>query len=80
MIVFDEATSALDNETEQAVMQAIEGLSKNLTLLIIAHRLSTLKNCTQIVELGEGSIKRLGTYQEIVNQSGSAIQRNKESL
>ncbi len=80
VIIFDEATSALDNETEQAVMQAIEGLSKDLTLLIIAHRLTTLKNCTQIVELGESGIKRLGTYQEIVNQSGSALQRSKESL
>ena len=79
VIIFDEATSALDNETEQAVMQAIEGLSKDLTLLIIAHRLTTLKNCTQIVELGEGGIKRLGTYQEIVNQSVIAIQKNKES-
>ena len=79
VIIFDEATSALDNETEQAVMQAIEGLSKNLTLLIIAHRLSTLKNCTQIVELGEGSIKRLGTYQEIVTQSVISIKKNKES-
>lgn len=67
VIVFDEATSALDNETEQAVMQAIERLSKDLTLLIIAHRLSTLKNCTQIVELGEGSIKRIGSYYDIVN-------------
>jgi ATP-binding cassette subfamily B protein len=80
VIIFDEATSALDNETEQAVMQAIKDLSKDLTLLIIAHRLTTLKNCTQIVELGGGGIKRLGTYQEIVTQSGSAIQRNKESL
>jgi ATP-binding cassette subfamily B protein len=78
VIIFDEATSALDNETEQAVMQAIEGLSKDLTLLIIAHRLSTLKNCTQIVELGEGSIKRLGTYQEIVTQSVISIKKNKE--
>jgi ATP-binding cassette subfamily B protein len=69
IIIFDEATSALDNETEQAVMQAIEGLSKDLTLLIIAHRLTTLKNCTQIVELGEGGIKRAGSYQDIVNQS-----------
>jgi ABC-type multidrug transport system fused ATPase/permease subunit len=67
VIIFDEATSALDNETEQAVMQAIENLSKDLTLLIIAHRLTTLKNCTQIVELGEGRIKRVGSYQEIVN-------------
>jgi ABC-type multidrug transport system fused ATPase/permease subunit len=67
VIIFDEATSALDNETEQAVMQAIEGLSKDLTLLIIAHRLTTLKNCTHIVELGDGGIKRAGNYQDIVN-------------
>ncbi len=67
VIIFDEATSALDNETEQVVMQAIEGLSKDLTLLIIAHRLTTLKNCTKIVELGSGGIKRMGSYQEIVN-------------
>ncbi len=66
VIIFDEATSALDNETEQAVIQAIEGLSKDLTLLIIAHRLTTLKNCTQIVELGDGGIKRRGSYQEMV--------------
>jgi ATP-binding cassette subfamily B protein len=48
-------------------MQAIENLSKDLTLLIIAHRLSTLKNCTQIVELSAGGIKRAGSYQDIVN-------------
>ncbi len=69
VIIFDEATSALDNETEQAVMDAIEGLSKDLTLLIIAHRLTTLKNCTQIVELGEGGIKRIGSYQEVVSSA-----------
>ena len=68
VIIFDEATSALDNETEQAVMDAIDGLSKDLTLLIIAHRLTTLKNCTQIVELGDGGIKQVGTYQDVVNQ------------
>jgi ATP-binding cassette subfamily B protein len=69
VIIFDEATSALDGETEQAVMQAIEGLSKELTLLIIAHRLTTLKSCSQIVELNDGIIKRTGRYQDIVNQS-----------
>lgn len=68
VIIFDEATSALDSETEQAVMQAIEGLSQDLTLLIIAHRVTTLKNCTQIVELGNGGIKRIGSYQELGNQ------------
>jgi ABC-type multidrug transport system fused ATPase/permease subunit len=68
VIIFDEATSALDNETEEAVMRAIEGLGDDLTILIIAHRLTTLKNCTQIVELGDGMIQRIGTYDEIVIQ------------
>jgi ABC-type multidrug transport system fused ATPase/permease subunit len=78
VIIFDEATSALDNETEQAVMQSIGGLSKELTLLIIAHRLTTLKNCTQIVELGEGGIKRVGIYQDIVNQFAVAPIKSKD--
>ena len=69
LIIFDEATSALDNETEQVVMHAIENLSKKLTVLIIAHRLTTLKNCSRIIELHAGTIKRVGTYEEIVNKS-----------
>lgn len=66
VIVLDEATSALDDETELAVMQAIEGVSESVTVLIIAHRLSTLKNCTQVVELRNGSISRIGSYEEIM--------------
>jgi ABC-type bacteriocin/lantibiotic exporter with double-glycine peptidase domain len=66
VIIFDEATSALDNETEEAVMEAIENLSNDLTILIIAHRVSTLKSCTQIVELAKGNINRIGTFQEII--------------
>jgi ATP-binding cassette subfamily B protein len=62
VIIFDEATSALDNETEQAVMEVIEGLNKDLTLIIIAHRLTTLKNCTQIVEIADGGINRIESY------------------
>jgi len=58
VIIFDESTSALDNETELAVMQAIQALSSDLTILIIAHRISTLKNCTQIIELGNGIIQK----------------------
>lgn len=69
VLIFDEATSALDNETEQSVMQAIEGLSEDLTVFIIAHRLTTLKNCTMIVELGGGVIKKIGTYQKIVSEA-----------
>ncbi|MDN2696116.1 ABC transporter ATP-binding protein [Janthinobacterium sp. SUN073] len=58
IIVFDEATSALDTETEQAVMQAIEELNENITILIIAHRLNTLRNCTDIIELQKGKIAK----------------------
>lgn len=69
VIIFDEATSALDAETEKSVMQAIESLSQDLTLLIIAHRITTLKNCTQIVKLEEGSIKSIGCYHTIFNEA-----------
>jgi ATP-binding cassette subfamily B protein len=56
VLVFDEATSALDNKTEKSVMDAIEGLNKDLTILIIAHRLTTLSVCDRIIELKNGSI------------------------
>jgi ABC-type bacteriocin/lantibiotic exporter with double-glycine peptidase domain len=66
VIVLDEATSALDNDTENAVMRAIDSLGNEFTILIVAHRLTTLKNCTNIVELDDGKIKQIGTYAEIV--------------
>jgi ATP-binding cassette subfamily B protein len=67
VIILDEATSALDNNTEEALMNAIDSFDKDITVLMIAHRLTTLKNCTQIVELAEGQIKKTGTYQQIVS-------------
>ena len=57
IIIFDEATSALDDETEKAVMRAIEDLSADLTILIIAHRLSTLHGCDQIIKLNNDGIE-----------------------
>jgi ATP-binding cassette subfamily B protein len=69
VIIFDEATSALDTETERAVMQAIEALDSNLTILIIAHRLSTLSNCDRIVELNAGRVQRIGSYHDIVQHA-----------
>ena len=66
VIVLDEATSALDSATEEAVMQGIERLGDGLTVLVVAHRLTTLRKCTHVVELLDGKIKRIGTYQEIV--------------
>jgi ATP-binding cassette subfamily B protein len=58
----------LDDDTEKAVMQAIENLSKDITILIIAHRTTTLKNCNQIIELSNQGIKNIGSYSEIINQ------------
>jgi ATP-binding cassette subfamily B protein len=69
VIVFDEATSALDNETESAVMDSIDAIGKGITLLMVAHRLSTLKACNVIYELDSGRIKRQGTYEEIVSDT-----------
>ena len=69
VIIFDEATSSLDNLTESLVMQAIDALSDNITLLIVAHRLSTLKKCSQIIELDENGIKQTGSYNEVINES-----------
>ncbi len=66
VIVFDEATSALDSDTEKAVMEAIAHIEKNITLLIVAHRLTTLKNCDQIVELENGKVLRTGSYEEMI--------------
>jgi len=67
VIIFDEATSALDNETELAVTEAIESLGNNLTVIIVAHRLSTLRKCSKIIELAEGGILRTGTYEDLVS-------------
>lgn len=66
MLVLDEATSALDGDTEQAVMEAIDSLSGKLTILIVAHRLTTVRNCTFLVELDGGKISRTGAYHDIV--------------
>ena len=66
VLIFDEATSALDHDTEIAVMQAIENLGPNYTVLIIAHRLSTLKNCSMLVKLQQGRIAAIGSYDEVI--------------
>ncbi len=66
VIIFDEATSALDQETERVVMESIQGLGRDLTILIIAHRLTTLKSCDTIVELSNGDVKCVGTYDQLI--------------
>ena len=67
VIIFDEATSALDDKTELKVIDSIFNLDPNITILIIAHRLTTLKNCSQLIELADGKVLRHGSFNEIVN-------------
>lgn len=78
VLVFDEATSALDNETEKAVMDAIHNLGRDITILIVAHRISTLVDCDLIVELENGRIKRQGSFTEICGSlaAGGGIHAN----
>ena len=64
VIVFDEATSALDNKTENEVMQAINGLSTDITLVMVAHRMTTLRNCTHIIEVANGTVAKPKSYDE----------------
>lgn len=71
VLVFDEATSALDNATEGLVIDAIEGLDRDLVILLIAHRLSTVRHCDTIVELENGRVVAQGTYEELLDCSPS---------
>lgn len=65
VLIMDEATSALDNFTEQLVMDALNNLGKNKTIIIIAHRLNTLRECDKIFIMGKGEITASGTYEEL---------------
>jgi ABC-type multidrug transport system fused ATPase/permease subunit len=69
VLVFDEATSALDNATELSVMEAIDGLDRDLTILLIAHRVTTLSRCDSIVELENGRVQRQGTYLQLLQKA-----------
>jgi ABC-type multidrug transport system fused ATPase/permease subunit len=69
VIILDEATSALDNHTENALMDSIENLGNEITIIMVAHRLTTLKNCMLIVKLSNGNIDTVGTYQDMIQSS-----------
>ena len=77
VLVFDEATSALDLETEASLMSCIDELDDDLTIFMIAHRLQTLRFCDLIVDLEEGRIVQVGSYDEIIANAESNL-RDKE--
>jgi ATP-binding cassette subfamily B protein len=70
VIIFDEATSALDNESEKAVQESLEMLTDNRTTLVIAHRLSTVRNAQRIVVLTDHGVDEQGTHDELIAQDG----------
>jgi HlyD family secretion protein len=65
IIFFDEATSALDGKTEKRVMQSIDSIGIDTTIIIIAHRLNTIKKCDQIIHLADGRIEAIGDYEAV---------------
>lgn len=71
VVVFDEATSALDNATEKEVMEAINELSRKYTVILIAHRLSTVEKCDVIFELDQGQLTAKGKYSDLLALSPS---------
>ena len=69
IVVLDEATSAMDSITEKLIMEAINKLKKDTTIILIAHRLTTIKNCEKIFLIDRGELKDQGTYEELIKSS-----------
>ena len=69
IIVLDEATSALDDKTEQEVMSEIDDLSKDITIIMVAHRLSSLEKCDLIIKIEEGSISKIGNIKDFLTKN-----------
>ena len=70
LLIFDEATSALDNESEKIVQQAIDNAMENRTALVVAHRLSTIKNADKIIVMERGNVMEAGNHKELIEKNG----------
>ena len=86
ILILDEATSALDNTTEILIQEALDELCKGRTTLVVAHRLSTIKNADEIVVITDGKVREKGTHEALLKENGIYKQlyesqfRNQEEL
>ena len=71
VLILDEATSALDTQTEKAVMDAVNKLRKNITIILIAHRLNTVRHCDIIFNIEKGQLKTQGSFDQLINSNKS---------
>ncbi len=71
ILILDEATSALDNTTELLIQKALDELCKGRTAIVVAHRLSTIRNADKIIVISDGKIKEEGTHDELIRQNGA---------
>jgi ABC-type multidrug transport system fused ATPase/permease subunit len=81
VVIFDEGTSALDDRTEAAIVQAVENLRDERTLIAVAHRLSTVQNCDRVVVIEKGRIADVGLFREVLRHHplyGTASERTSE--
>jgi ABC-type multidrug transport system fused ATPase/permease subunit len=77
ILILDEATSALDSRTEKEIMDDVYKIGKDMTIIIIAHRLNTLNSCDTIIELEKGQIKNQFSYDELINQHNKIVSKSK---
>ena len=68
VIIFDEATSALDDETERKVMRSIDNIGSDITVLIIAHRISTLKNCNKLIKIAHNNVEIIDDVNHLIEK------------
>ena len=79
ILILDEATSALDNVTEYLIQKSLEDLCKNRTTIVVAHRLSTIKNADEIIVLTDKGIEERGSHTELIEKGGIYTELNRYS-
>ena len=69
LLIMDEGTSSLDNITEHIIMNTLNKIKKDITIILIAHRLNTVKNCDNIFVIHNGQVKEHGSYEDLIKTS-----------